>query len=354
MDSNRLEKNVKLEYIWLDGDENEPALRSKTKVMDIIMTIDDHINFDTFLKKIPEWSFDGSSTMQAEGNKSDCILKPVKIINDPTRKTGYLVMCEVMNTDGTAHVSNKRDQVEEYEDGEMWFGFEQEYVINNPETGKPIGFPKGVNAYPNPQGQYYCGVGNVNVKARSFVEDHMDLCLKAGLGITGVNGEVMIGQWEYQLFGKGEKSTADDLWLSRYILQRLGEEYGLNVTLHPKPVKGDWNGSGMHCNFSSKRMRELDIVPEIYKVFEESHEHNIEYYGAYNELRLTGLHETQHIEDFTYGVGDRGASIRIPVNTARDGKGYLEDRRPASNADPYDLVDIISRNVKEAEKKHIS
>ena len=343
--TDKLLKNVKLEYIWLDGDENEPTLRSKTKVMDYNL-----INSNYPLLSIPEWSFDGSSTMQAHGDKSDCILKPVKTIKDHTRKgNAFLVMCEVMNPDGTPHVSNMRNEVEEYKEGEMWFGFEQEYVINNPETGKPLGFPRGIDAYPNPQGQYYCGVGNINVKARSFVEDHMDICLKSGLGITGVNGEVMIGQWEYQLFGKGGKNAADDLWLSRYILQRLGEEYGFNVTFHPKPVRGDWNGSGMHCNFSSKIMREEKIVPEIYDVFEKQHSHNVKYYGAYNELRLTGLHETQSIEEFSYGVSDRGASIRIPITTHRDGKGYLEDRRPASNADPYDLVDIISMNVQTAE-----
>ena len=323
-------------------------MRSKTKVYDIK-------KFNTTLPdldKIPRWSFDGSSTMQAEGSNSDCILKPVKVVIDPMRNDGFLVMCEVLNADETPHSSNTRDKVKEYldenDEEQMWFGFEQEYIINNPETGKPLGFPK--EGFPNPQGPYYCGVGNVNVKAREFVEEHMDLCLQAGLNITGVNGEVMIGQWEYQLLGVGAKNAADELWLTRYLLQRHGETHGFNVTFHPKPVKGDWNGSGLHTNFSSRRMRELDIMPGIYEQFQNHHKLDIKSYGAYNELRLTGLHETQSIEKFSYGVSDRGASIRIPISTHQDGKGYLEDRRPASNADPYKLVHIISQHVSHGEE----
>lgn len=338
--------NIKLEYIWLDGGEKEASLRSKTKV------IKSKWNGGAYQKQkfedLEDWSFDGSSTKQAVGDNSDCILHPVYMIPDPTRKHGYLVMCEVLNTSGTPHLSNTRCEILD-DDPELWFGFEQEYIINNPETGKPLGFPK--EGYPNPQGPYYCGVGNINVKARSFVEKHMDLCLQAGLNITGVNGEVMIGQWEYQLLGRGAKHAADELWLSRYILQRLGEEFGYNITLHPKPVKGDWNGSGLHTNFSSKRMRESDIAPGILAEFEANHPDDIKEYGAYNELRLTGLHETQSIEKFSVGVSDRGASIRIPVNTDKDRKGYLEDRRPASNADPYKLVRIISKHIDRGEHK---
>ncbi len=347
---------IKLEYIWLDGDEREPSLRSKTKVIwagssdsprepDAICTMGENI-------PVPRWTFDGSSTMQAEGSSSDCVLNPVKIVFDPTRKKGYLVMCEVLDATGSPHVSNTRKDIDEYLDFEakpqMWFGFEQEYIINNPDTGRPLGFPR--DGFPNPQGQYYCGVGNINVKAREFVEEHMDLCLDAGLNITGVNGEVMIGQWEYQLLVKnGAKDAADDLWLSRYLLQRLGEEYGFNVTFHPKPIKGNWNGSGLHTNFSSFKMRKVEISDGILDELKKNHKKDIQYYGAYNELRLTGDYETQSIEKFSVGVSDRGASIRIPLETHINARGYLEDRRPASNADPYNLVRIITNNVKNGE-----
>lgn len=329
--------NVKLEYIWLDGYQPEPNLRSKTKVWnykgDGVPTPEE----------LPMWSFDGSSTQQAEGKKSDCLLKPVRVIPDPGRLNGFLVMCEVLLPDGTPHPTNSR--ATGADDGDFWFGLEQEYVLI--KDGKPLGFPK--DGYPAPQGPYYCAVGTGKVDGREIVEEHLDLCLEAGLGITGINAEVLLGQWEYQLFGKG-LSAADDAWLARYLLIRTAEEYGVTVELHPKPVKGDWNGSGMHCNFSNTDIREKGgetLIKEICEKFRPVHEEHIAVYGSANEMRLTGLHETQSIDTFSYGVSDRGSSIRIPIGTVEDGwKGYLEDRRPASNADPYKVVTRIMKTVK--------
>lgn len=327
---------VKFEYIWLDGYKPEPYLRSKTKILDLE-------NYSGELKLVPAWSFDGSSTMQAEGHSSDCILKPVNVYKDSGRKEAYLVMCEVMNPDGTPHVSNARAQFEDDED--FWFGFEQEYTFI--KGGKPLGFPK--DGYPAPQGKYYCAVGHGNITAREIVEEHLDLCLDAGIDITGINAEVMLGQWEYQVFGKGAKNASDDLWISRYLLFRIAEKYGINVEFAPKPVKGDWNGSGMHTNFSNKMMREEggeDLFKAICEGMRPTHQKHIEVYGSNNHERLTGLHETQSIDKFTYGISDRGASIRIPISTVENGwKGYLEDRRPASNADPYKIVDRIITTV---------
>ncbi len=230
----------------------------------------------------------------------------------------------------------------------MWFGFEQEYVLTL--NSLPLGFPD--NGYPRPQGPYYCSVGTENAAGRDLVEEHLDACLDAGLQITGINAEVMVGQWEFQCFGMGAKKACDDLILSRYLLHRVAENYGVVVEFHPKPVKGDWNGSGMHTNFSNKAMREVggrDLMTRILETFEKYHEDHIAVYGAENEQRLTGLHETQSIDKFSYGVSDRGASIRIPVSTASQGwKGYLEDRRPASNADPYKVGARILATVREA------
>ena len=329
----------KFEYIWLDGYLPEPSLRSKTKVIEFD-------SFDGDVSVLPEWSFDGSSTQQAQGHSSDCLLMPVNAYPDTARRNAFLVVCEVLNPDRTPHMSNHRalimDNSEEY-----WFGFEQEYVLE--ENGRPIGFPE--QGYPAPQGPYYCAVGHGKVSGRQIVEEHMDACLDAGLGITGINAEVMLGQWEYQCFGKGAKDASDALIVSRYLLHRITEQYGITVNFHPKPIKGDWNGSGMHVNFSNELMRQEGgeyLFKKICEAFAPVHQEHIEVYGSCNEERLTGLHETQSIDKFSYGVSDRGASIRIPVSTAQAWKGYLEDRRPASNADPYKVTERIIRTIKSA------
>ncbi len=324
----------KFEYIWLDGYKPEPNLRSKTKVIDL-----DFFHGD--LKILPIWAFDGSSTQQAEGRFSDCLLKPVSVYGDPGRKNAYLVMCEVLNPDGTPHETNVRSTFEDDED--YWYGFEQEYVLT--KDSLPLGFPK--QGYPRPQGPYYCSVGLNNCVGRDLVEEHFDLCLDAGLNITGINAEVLLGQWEFQIFGKG-KRACDDLWVARYLLHRTAEKYGVLVEFHPKPIKGDWNGSGMHTNFSTSEMRDkggkelFDAIFEKLSHYQYEHIHD---YGSDNDMRLTGLHETQSIDTFSWGVSDRGASIRIPVSTAKDWKGYLEDRRPASHADPYRVVKRLTATL---------
>lgn len=329
---------VKLEYVWLDGYQPEPNLRSKTKILKLS-------EFAGELDKVPMWSFDGSSTQQAEGHSSDCLLKPVNVYRDAGRKDAWIVMCEVLLPDGSPHPSNSRakigDDIDEY-----WFGFEQEYTFVR--GSRPLGFPQ--NGFPAPQGMYYCSVGDDYIAGRDIVEEHLDLCLEAGLDITGINAEVMLGQWEYQCFGKGKKA-GDDAWIARYLLFRTAEKYDVHIEFAPKPVKGDWNGSGMHTNFSNKRMREngtKEYFINICEAFGKTHNEHILVYGSRNEERLTGLHETQHIGTYSYGESDRGASIRIPVPTTESGykSGYLEDRRPASNADPYRVIDRITDTVK--------
>ena len=331
----------KLEYIWLDGYTPVPNLRGKTQIKE----------FDTFptLEQLPLWGFDGSSTMQAEGSSSDCVLKPVAIYPDTTRNNGAVVMCEVMMPDGvTPHPSNGRATIEDDEDA--WFGFEQEYFIV--EDGRPLGFPKG-GGYPDPQGEYYCGAGyrNVGDVARQIVEEHLEICLDAGINHEGINAEVAKGQWEFQIFGKGSKKAADQIWVARYLLVRLCESYGVDIEFHCKPLKGDWNGSGMHANFSTKHLREVggkEYFDKLMAAFEKNCEEHIAAYGPDNHLRLTGLHETQSIDQFSWGVADRGASIRVPHSFANnDWKGYLEDRRPNSQGDPYQIPSRILKTIAE-------
>ena len=328
----------KLEYVWLDGYKPTQSLRSKTKIVS---------DFDGKLESCPMWSFDGSSTEQAEGNSSDCLLKPVAVFPDPDRKNGYLVMTSVLNPDGTPHVSNGRALIDD-DDNDFWFGFEQEYFLWDPSTNLPLGFPTG--GYPRPQGPYYCSVGAKNAYGREIIEEHLDLCLEAGINVEGINAEVATGQWEFQIFAKGAEQAGDQIWIARYLLERTAEKYGLSINWHPKPLKGDWNGSGMHANFSNSALRTAgakDVYDTICEAFGPVIKEHIAVYGADNDQRLTGAHETQSIDKFSYGVSDRGASIRIPIATVENGwKGWLEDRRPASNGDPYKIAARIIKTVK--------
>ncbi len=322
---------VKAEYIWIDGYEPTANLRSKTKVLDTPVDSPD---------KLPLWGFDGSSTLQADGGDSDCMLKPVWICKDPLRGgDNILVMNEVCNPDGSPHKSNSRAKLvaiaEKFKDHDAWFGIEQEYTLMDGK--QPAGWPE--EGFPErPQGPYYCSVGWDDVAGRDMVEDHLDLCLEAGLEVSGINAEVMLGQWEYQVGPLPALEVGDQLWVARWLLERIGEDYGYRVELHPKPIKGDWNGSGAHINYSTASMRAdggLKVIEEACEKLGQNIDKHIAVYGDHNEERLTGLHETCSINEFRYGVSDRGASIRIPMGVHNDGKGYLEDRRPASNVDPY-------------------
>ena len=335
---------IKLEYIWLDGYTPLAGLRSKTKIIDGDVS-------SLKLGDLPIWGFDGSSTQQAEGKSSDCQLKPVALYPDVTRKNAFLVMSEVLMPKGEPHPSNSRATIPD--DPDTWFGFEQEYFFF--QNGRPLGFP--VDGYPAPQGPYYTGVGyrSVGNVARKIVEEHIDLCVAAGINVEGINAEVAKGQWEFQIFGKGSKNAADQVWVARYILSRLCEGYGIDIEWGCKPVRGewgrplDWNGSGMHCNFSTKYLRDVGgkaYFEKLMAAFDKHRDEHIAVYGPDNHLRLTGLHETQSIDKFSYGLADRGASIRIPHSFINNGyRGYLEDRRPNSAADPYLVAGRIIRTI---------
>ena len=332
----------KLEYLWLDGC-TPTTIRSKTKVVKEFY----HRNheapewgFD------PLWGFDGSSTQQANGDNSDCVLKPIKTYINPLEENSTIILCEVYNVDTSPHVSNTRKKlIDTLEDGdEEWVGFEQEYTLFNNKTRKPLGWPE--IGTPPPQGDYYCGRN----AGESISKEHLDACIDAGISICGTNAEVMLGQWEYQIGAGRAVDMSDDLWVARWLLERICEQYDVTVSLNPKPIEGDWNGAGCHTNFSTKEMREDDgydkIIEACEKLSKNPQEH-IDVYGVDNNKRLTGLHETCSITEFRYGISYRGASIRIPWQVGVEKRGYLEDRRPSANCDPYlvsqKLIETVCR-----------
>ena len=340
------------EYIWIDGAKPTRKLRSKARIVNL--PNDRSLNPEDF----PDWGFDGSSTYQAEGSHSDLTLKPVNVVVDPLCDGGnYLVMCEVMNPDGKPHESNTRARLRQVLDSgakkeDPWFGIEQEYTLFKGRT--PLGWPD--TGYPAPQGPFYCGVGADEVFGRDLVKRHAKACIDAGLMIFGINAEVMPGQWEFQIGYRGVAgesadplNVADHTWMARWLLYRLGEDYGITATLANKPVQGDWNGAGQHTNFSTAATREetsgMKAIEAAIARLEKKHTEHIAVYGDKLGERLTGLHETCSIDQFKSGVGHRGASVRIPSAVAEKGYGYLEDRRPGANADPYAVAARILATV---------
>jgi len=330
-------------YVWIDG---EGTLRCKSRTL---------AKEPKSVAELPEWNFDGSSTKQAEGHNSDCYLIPCAMFRDPFRlgAANKLVMCEVVDYKKNPVESNKRrtcaEAMAKCDDQEPWFGLEQEYTLLDVD-GYPFGWPK--QAFPGEQGPYYCGVGATRVYARDVVEAHYRACLYAGIKISGTNAEVMPAQWEFQVGPCTSMEAGDHLWMARFLLDRVCEDFGIVASLHPKPMAGDWNGAGCHCNFSTKAMRVpggMEHINEACERLAKRHFYHIYNYdndgGKSNSLRLTGRHETASMDKFSYGVAHRGASIRIPRPVEAEGYGYLEDRRPSSNCDPYTVTECLVRTI---------
>ncbi len=335
------------EYVWIDANQ---GLRCKARVF--------HGKDKMKLDELPSWNFDGSSTGQAPGEDSEVIIEPAAVFPDPFRKAPHIiVLCACFTPQGEPIPTNTRTPAKKLFDAapeeEPWFGIEQEYTLF--QNGRPLGWPESTArafggptvqlGFPGPQGPYYCAAGADVVFGREIVEEHMLACIYAGIKISGINAEVLPGQWEYQVGPCTGIESGDHLWMSRYLLNRVTEKHGIVVSLEPKPIPGDWNGSGCHTNYSTKAMRAkggLDkaIIPAILKLADK-HEEHIAVYGEGNEARLTGAHETASIETFKWGVADRGASVRVGNDTKQNGCGYFEDRRPSSNMDPYVVTSKI-------------
>jgi glutamine synthetase len=341
-----------VEYVWLGGAPEQYFsafdLRSKTKTVD---------SPPTSAADLPIWNYDGSSTEQAPGSDSEVLIKPVALFEDPFRGPPHkLVLCEGIHpVTKLAVKGNERaaclEIMEKAKDEKPWFGIEQEYTLFKAGDKVPLGFPDEGEPT-RAQGPYYCGSGDKVAFGREVAEMHYDMCCKAGLTIAGINSEVMPGQWEYQVGPCEGIASGDHMWVSRYIMQRVCEDFKVSVTFDPKPRSGDWNGAGCHTNYSTLKMRDPKnageepdkaygiILAAIDKLSKKQKEH-IEGYGKGNERRLTGAHETAPIDKFSYGVANRGCSVRIPRDTEAQKYGYFEDRRPASNMDPYVVTKMI-------------
>lgn len=350
------------EYVWI-SEPRDCVMRSKTRVLFADVA---------GVSEVPAWNYDGSSTGQATTEASEVLLQPVAVYDNPlplaspaaddgrpagrrAKVRSILVLCECgaasgaadlrSNTRAKARLVFSRPLVDKHK---PWYGLEQEYVVLAADGRTPIAWHVGERdgCVPQRQEMHYCGTKDVTHIGRQLAETHLHLCLRAGIRVSGLNAEVLPGQWEFQVGPCAGIDAADQLWVARYLLLRAAESMHLAVTFAPKPAGADWNGSGCHANYSTELMRaeceDRAGLGEIHRVVARLSEDHARLmasacheYGRGNELRLTGKHETSNMTTFTCGVGDRTASVRIPNETHEQGAGYLEDRRPAANADPY-------------------
>ena len=335
------------DYIWVGGNGE---FRSKTRVITVKPN-----QTSVTLKDLPEWNYDGSSTIQAQGHDSEVVIIPRALYRNPfTMSNDVFVICDTYTPDFKPHPTNTRAAAQkifnDYLDMKPWYGMEQEYFILDPDTKLPLGYKHGTS-----QGTHYCGAGTENVFGRTLADQHMSLCVHAGVNISGINAEVAPGQWEFQVGPCEGIQAGDDMLMARYLLIRLAETKKLMITFEPKPLKGDWNGSGCHTNFSTLNMREgdkssdgntgLEYIEQAIKCLERDHTEMMKHYGSGNEERMTGQHETADYSVFSHGVANRGASVRIGNETYRNKKGYFEDRRPSSNCDPYVVTSLIMKSI---------
>ncbi|KVH93606.1 Glutamine synthetase, beta-Grasp [Cynara cardunculus var. scolymus] len=292
------------EYIWIGGSGTDVRSKSRTLPKPV-----EHPS------ELPKWNYDGSSTGQAPGEDSEVILYPQAIFKDPFRGgNNILVICDAYTPQGEPIPTNKRAKAAEiFSDPKVvsevpWFGIEQEYTLLQPDVKWPLDKSFG----------------------RDISDAHYKACLYAGINISGTNGEVMPGQWEFQVGPSVGIEAGDHIWCARYLLE------------------GDWNGAGCHTNYSTLSMREeggFEVIKKAILNLSLRHTEHISAYGEGNERRLTGKHETASITTFSWGVANRGCSIRVGRDTEKAGKGYLEDRRPASNMDPYTVTGLLAETT---------
>ncbi|XP_062312140.1 glutamine synthetase-like [Osmerus eperlanus] len=322
-------------YVWVDGSGEE--LCNKTRTLD---------REPQGLENILEWNV-FAPTCEKDQSKSVMYLIPVRIFSDPfTLDLNKLVLCEALQYNRLPAETNPRSDFNKVKERVPWFGIEQEYTplgIN----GRPYGWPS--NGFPAPQGPYDCSVGADKAYGRNIVECHYKACLYAGVKICGTNAETMPSQCEFQVGLCEGIEMGDHLWMSRFLLHRVSEDFGVVALLDHKPMTGNWNGSGCHTNVSTKDMRAEGGLRYIQQAIEKLSARHVEHIKVYhphngqdNIRRLTGLHKTSSIHDFSASVANRGASVRIPRQVGQQGRGYFEDRRHSANCDPYAVTATIA------------
>ncbi|KAH9628059.1 hypothetical protein HF086_018034 [Spodoptera exigua] len=229
---------------------------------------------------------------------------------------------------------------------EPWFGMEQYFYLMNPTDLRPVGWPKG--GYPQSSPLYYCGTGGDKIFGRELIDAHSRCCLYAGIPMWSTNPEVVPSQWQYRVGPSVGINAGDDAWMARFILKILAEQFGVSISFDPKPV-AEWSTSAAGVNFSTLATRGengISVIQKGIKKLAASHERHIKVYDAHGELdNKTPLSGETMTEKFSAGIADRSCSIRIPRIVAENKCGFLEDRRPASNSDPYQVIDALMRTV---------
>jgi len=334
---------IRASYLWLSGKDTHHDIRGKDRTLyfteeQLALSNEQLLSSGAF----PVWNFDGSSTNQALGLDTEILVHPVRVFASPLPKFAeirrYIVLCECFLPNGQPTPDNTRYIARQVFDADTkglkpWFGMEQEYVLM--KNDRPLDWPTG--GFPAPQGPYYCGNGTVAI-GRKYADKHYEIALSMGLKLSGTNAEVMPSQWEFQVGPCEGIEMGDHLVVARWLFLRLLEEEGVDINYDAKPVKGDWNGSGLHTNFSTVETRAAGGLAKIHEYIHNmgsTVRSDIPFYGAENNIRLTGKHETSRYDQFAFGVGTRNTSIRIPNQVNIEKTGYFEDRRPAGNADPY-------------------
>lgn len=332
-----------LEYIWIDGRGN---LRSKYRTA--FPKFDSYADAAHNYIAVKDWNYHDSSTYQASTENTEIALIPVAYYLNPFFEQGraFLILCKTYNADGSPTNTNFRHDAEKLFESstshylDPYFRINQEYFIIQ-SSGTTNFAP--LCSYEQPQPDYYCGVGNVTL--RNLAEKHYQYCLNAHLKISAVNAEMEPTQWQFQIGPSSKISASDELWVARYILVKLSEEFRVCICFKPKSLPNPSNSSSLHLHtsFSTQETRDaqnqngLKCIYQYIDRLSKKHTEHICIYG-HNSNRV---HSGSDYHTFSFASGYRGNNICIPKSVLKAGCGYLEDMRPASNADPYRVTAAI-------------